>query len=165
MPNPLRTATGQNQRTLNPEGPLNPMMLVKTKKKGVLDVVLSRTPCCVFCCCVVWCRRFLTLPQPPGCSTISAGRLSFRVRNGSGRFPAAIGHRQTLRAYSGCWCCVRYCVVDASDSDFLSWCLFVLQYPGWVWCVCFGLLVPVAFTPCGASRSGLSTPSSVGDLK
>ena len=44
---------------------------------------------------VVWCRRFLTLPQPPGCSTISVSRLSFRVRNGTGRFPAAIGHRQT----------------------------------------------------------------------
>ena len=80
---------------------------------------------CIELFVVVWCRRFLTLPQPPGCSTISVSRLSFRVRNGTGRFPAAIGHRQTLRAYSGCWCCVRYCVVDASDSVFcLGVCLF-----------------------------------------
>ena len=141
-------------------------------KKGTVEVVVlqrSLFRCCIELFVVVWCRRFLTLPQPPGCSTISAGRLSFRVRNGSGRFPAAIGHRQTLRAYSGCWCCVRYCVVDASDSDVSVALLFVLFLQTlivvWVWCVCFGLLVPVAFTPCGASRSGLSTPSSLGDLK
>ena len=67
-----------------------PTLIVVSGSAGLLTL---------FCCCfVVWCRRFLTLPQPPGCSTISAGRLSFRVRNGSGRFPAAIGHRQTSRA-------------------------------------------------------------------
>jgi hypothetical protein len=35
-------------------------------------------------------RRRPTLPHPGGCSTIGAGRLSFRVRNGTGRFPAAM---------------------------------------------------------------------------
>ena len=35
-------------------------------------------------------RRRPTLPQPGGCSTIGAGRLSFRVRNGTGRFPLAM---------------------------------------------------------------------------
>src|SRR5699024_3240252 len=35
-------------------------------------------------------RRCPTLPQPPGCSTIGAVGLSFRVRNGTGRFPHAI---------------------------------------------------------------------------
>ena len=35
-------------------------------------------------------RRCPTLPHPGGCSTIGAGGLSFRVRNGSGRFPSAM---------------------------------------------------------------------------
>ena len=35
-------------------------------------------------------RRRPTLPQPPGCSTIGAERLNFRVRNGAGCFPFAM---------------------------------------------------------------------------
>src|SRR6476646_7827622 len=35
-------------------------------------------------------RRCPTLPHPPGCSTIGAVGLSFRVRNGTGRFPHAM---------------------------------------------------------------------------
>ena len=35
-------------------------------------------------------RRRPTLPQPLGCSTIGAGRLNFRVRDGSGCFPVAV---------------------------------------------------------------------------
>ena len=35
-------------------------------------------------------RRCPTLPQGLPCSTIGAGRLSFRVRNGTGRFPLAM---------------------------------------------------------------------------
>ena len=35
-------------------------------------------------------RRRSTLPQGPPCSTIDAERLSFRVRNGTGRFPLAM---------------------------------------------------------------------------
>jgi hypothetical protein len=35
-------------------------------------------------------RRCPTLPHPGGCSTIGAGGLSFRVRDGSGRFPSAM---------------------------------------------------------------------------
>ncbi len=35
-------------------------------------------------------RRCPTLPHPVECSTIGAGGLSFRVRNGTGRFPTAI---------------------------------------------------------------------------
>jgi hypothetical protein len=38
----------------------------------------------------VFVRRRPTLPHRPRCSTIGAGGLSFRVRNGSGRFPAAM---------------------------------------------------------------------------
>ena len=36
------------------------------------------------------CRRCPTLPHTAVCSTIGAGGLSFRVRDGSGRFPAAV---------------------------------------------------------------------------
>src|SRR6185437_7836359 len=46
-------------------------------------------------------RRRPTLPQPGGCSTIGAGRLSFRVRNGTGRFPLAMT-AVTLWIYR--WC-------------------------------------------------------------
>ena len=35
-------------------------------------------------------RRCLTLPHPSECSTISAVGLSYRVRDGTGRFPHAI---------------------------------------------------------------------------
>src|SRR6478735_2625177 len=35
-------------------------------------------------------RRCPTLPHPPGCSTIGAVGLSFRVRDGTGRFPHAM---------------------------------------------------------------------------
>jgi len=39
---------------------------------------------------VVVVRRCPTLPHPGGCSTIGAGGLSFRVRDGTGRFPSAM---------------------------------------------------------------------------
>src|SRR6185436_1363250 len=37
----------------------------------------------------VECRRRPTLPHPDECSTIGAGGLSFRVRDGTGRSPSA----------------------------------------------------------------------------
>ena len=43
-------------------------------------------------------RRCPTLPHPLGCSTIGAARLSFRVRNGTGRFPCAM----TTETFFGC---------------------------------------------------------------
>ena len=43
-------------------------------------------------------RRRPTLPQPPGCSTIGAERLDFRVRNGAGYFPFAMA-AETLWSY------------------------------------------------------------------
>ncbi len=67
-------------------------------------------------------RRCPTLPHPLGCSTIGAARLSFRVRNGTGRFPCAM----TTETFFGClslpcgWgglqrvCWFRYRIVDAS---------------------------------------------------
>ena len=81
----------------------------------------------VLSCCVVWCRRLLTLPHPGGCSTISVGRLSFRVRNGYRALPCHYHHRQTYKGLSMSiffvcvhtfgWC-VRYCIVDAKPQ----WC-------------------------------------------
>ena len=50
----------------------------------------------VFCVWCGWCgggwvfRRCPTLPRPVGRSTIGAGGLSFRVRDGTGRFPSAV---------------------------------------------------------------------------
>ena len=46
-------------------------------------------------------RRCLTLPHTLVCSTISAVRLSFRVRNGAGRFPDAI---TTAKNFGGTQC-------------------------------------------------------------
>jgi hypothetical protein len=60
-------------------------------------------------------RRCPTLPRPGGRSTIGAGGLSFRVRDGSGRFPSAVAtgtpnhpHHKQL------WCGVGVQCVDAS---------------------------------------------------
>ena len=55
-------------------------------------------------------RRRSTLPQGPPCSTIDAERLSFRVRNGTGRFPLAMA-AETLSSW----------------QNILQTCLHVLQ--------------------------------------
>ena len=54
--------------------------------------------------CARWCP---TLPHPGGCSTIGAVRLSFRVRDGSGRFPVAVTTETTEQA-------VRFTVVSGT---------------------------------------------------
>ena len=51
--------------------------------------------------CARWCP---TLPHPGGCSTIGAVRLSFRVRDGAGRFPVAVTTETTIG--SAVWCCL-----------------------------------------------------------
>ena len=64
-------------------------------------------------------RRCPTLPHPGGCSTIGAGGLSFRVRDGSGRFPSAMAavtcvELFRLGALGGAgWPCSGSCTVDA----------------------------------------------------
>ena len=45
-------------------------------------------------------RRCPTFPPGLG-SIIGAGRLSFRVRDGSGRFPAAMDRRNFIHLFSG----------------------------------------------------------------
>ena len=65
--------------------------------------------------CARWCP---TLPHPGGCSTIGAVRLSFRVRDGAGRFPVAVTTETTIG--SAVWCClvllIRLCGVVAHLS-------------------------------------------------
>ena len=46
-------------------------------------------------------RRCPTLPQGPPCSTIGAERLSFRVRNVTGRFPLAMAAETLLMFHQG----------------------------------------------------------------
>ncbi len=59
-------------------------------------------------------RRCPTLPHPGGCSTIGAGGLSFRVRNGSGRFPSAMAAVTCVELFGRCcWPCSESCTVDA----------------------------------------------------
>ena len=104
-----------------------------------------------------WCP---TLPLPGGGSTIGAGGLSFRVRYGSGRFPARCGRRDgggVVRVRpsppGGGWGgLVLGCVVDA-------WCVGPSggRPPVRFWrarararvgvCVRVGLLVPVGWSP------------------
>jgi hypothetical protein len=48
-------------------------------------------------------RRCPTLPHPGGCSTIGAGGLSFRVRDGSGRFPSAMAAVTRVELFR-VWC-------------------------------------------------------------
>ncbi len=89
-------------------------------------------------------RRCPTLPHPVECSTIGAEGLSFRVRNGAGRFPFAMAAVTLWRYQFSGW--VPVCI-----SGTAQWTrsIFVGQV--------VGLLVPVSSTHCCASTSGLST--------
>ena len=64
-------------------------------------------------------RRCPTLPHPLGCSTIGAARLSFRVRNGTGRFPCAMATETFLccRPTPGVWGMIPMFVV----WDIVQW--------------------------------------------
>ena len=92
-------------------------------------------------------RRRPTLPRSPPRSTIGAERLSFRVRDGTGRFPFAMV-AETL------WRCGR---TNDRTSGTAQWTRSIC---GQV----LGLLVPVSFTGYPASTSGLSTRWSTGGL-
>jgi hypothetical protein len=116
------------------------------------------------------CRRRPTLPHPDECSTIGAGGLSFRVRDGTGRYPSATTtdntnnlsplpglntppHRPPRKPRGT----VDMVVCSGSHSGceqlHVTCCGQAL-----------GLLVPVDSTPHRASIPGLSTPSSLGGL-
>ena len=96
-------------------------------------------------------RRCPTLPQGPPCSTIGAVRLSFRVRNVTGRFPHAMAAETLLMFQSAqqkrLSCGSRPYIENHSvDASTKTVCYQVI-----------GLLVPVSFTRYRASTSGLST--------
>ena len=102
-------------------------------------------------------RRRPTLPQPLGCSTIGAGRLNFRVRDGSGCFPVAVAAVTLLTPFvSPAARCVGWVVGVGFVDACLWWCRFV-------WCLgCFvtvprqhGLLVVLGV--CVASVRPIST--------
>ena len=59
-------------------------------------------------------RRCPTLPQGPPCSTIGAVRLSFRVRNVTGRFPHAMA-AETLLMFQSAQRLIRYAVLDRTS--------------------------------------------------
>lgn len=130
--------------------------------------VVSLKPFLLLWLCV---RRCPTLPPPLEGSTIGAEGLSFRVRNGSGRFPFAmtagtcceptstgLPHRGPDRVG---WV---WGVVVGSEPYSGRFAVFVSRASthGGRGCVgqVLGLLVPVSFTHFWASTSGLSTQSS-----
>ena len=117
--------------------------------------------------CARWCP---TLPHPGGCSTIGAVRLSFRVRDGAGRFPVAVTTETTTWAVRQCsYDSVIRLPADTRTRGVCGWWTglgvdrivdaSLLPYrsppihPHRVWCVlggvvvCVGLLVPVSSKP------------------
>src|SRR5437588_12694668 len=54
----------------------------------------------------VYVRRCPTLPHRPRCSTIGAGGLNFRVRNGTGCFPTAMTTETFNRTRWTRWVCL-----------------------------------------------------------
>ena len=92
-------------------------------------------------------RRRPTLPRSLPRSTIGAEGLSFRVRNGAGRFPLAMA-TETLWRYQ-------------SDPDRISGTAQWTRSIKILLCgQALGLLVPVSYTHYCASTSGLSTQCS-----
>src|SRR5262249_49113502 len=91
-------------------------------------------------------RRRPTLPRGPPRSTIGAEGLNFRVRNGTGCFPFAMA-TETL------WRCQVFPTAPREPHSGREQNIRVEAKP-------LGLLVPVSYTRCRASTSGLSTQSS-----
>jgi hypothetical protein len=131
----------------------------------------------------VECRRRPTLPHPDECSTIGAGGLSFRVRDGTGRSPLRQNHRQHYSPIPAGRRPVPAKPLKPSEPTRVEHQPHPTDPPkkgGFRWCgLCaqghtvdannllwqaLGLLVPVNSTPHRASISGLSTQSSTGSL-
>ena len=136
----------------------------------------SRKHHCVVClrllCCILLCLLFgvggdllshnLPVAVPSACAGLASG---FGMGPGvSLQLLTTDKPSEHLPSFWVFGCCVRYCIVDAVTTVTVScFCCFL---PAHIVCVgvCCGQLVPVAFTPYSASRSGLSTLSSLGDL-
>src|SRR4051812_13960276 len=120
----------------------------KTKHKSNEGCSANRTTLVVNCV-----RRRPTLPRSGPRSTIGAERLSFRVRDGTGRFPLAMV-AETLWRYgphrlkeTGTAPREPHSGRDSAGRSPQSLCLWQV----------LGLLVPVSYTCYHASTSGLST--------
>ena len=134
--------------------------------------------------CARWCPA---LPRPVGRSTMGAGVLSFRVRDGSGRVLPAMttetcvglcGALPPRFARCGWVVGVSGCLVSLSLLCCGVWLLCVCGWVGrgpysgrgWFACggvggvCCVGRLVPVSFDRCRSCTSGLSTQWSAGGL-
>src|SRR5215475_1738210 len=104
-------------------------------------------------------RRCPTLPRGLPRSTIGAGGLNFRVRDGTGCFPFAVAAGNGVGLWrgpprGGCGPCPGNRTADASPRPGGGGCC------GGGVCQVLGLLVPVSCAPCGGCTSGLSTQSS-----
>ena len=95
-------------------------------------------------------RRRPTLPRSHPRSTIGASGLSFRVRNGTGRFPCAMAAETLLR-------CEPFPTASREPHSERETASLVCSQV-------LGLLVPVSSTCYHVSTSGLSTQSSTGGL-
>ena len=107
-------------------------------------------------------RRRPTLPHPPECSTIGAVKLSFRVRNGTGRFlnaMTAVTRRDPTSPQPHTPQGARSVVVSPEPHSGREHTLQTGQM-----LISHRPLVPVSSTHCCASTSGLSTQSSTGGL-
>ena len=87
-------------------------------------------------------RRCPTFPPGLG-SIIGAGRLSFRVRDGSGRFPAA------MAAVTLCHTCGVVSVFGGGVRCCLRGCVVARQCPVTICVLCLGVVV--SFRPVSAS--------------
>ena len=114
------------------------------------------------------CWRCLTLPQPHDCSTISAVKLSYRDRNGTGRTLDAKTTNTNLKQQppptpptrARAVCCVKHCTTNtntttifffffaATHSSLAHYCYSHCPHATGVFCV--GVLVPVTYntSPC-----------------
>ena len=99
-------------------------------------------------------RRCPTLPHPPGCSTIGAVGLSFRVRNGTGRFPHAMTAVTLLPVPA------PFLVGVGGKTLWLQlWCCYLVVGSGNPWCgLLFGNhIVDACSVLCGVSCWPIST--------
>ena len=143
-----------------------PGELVKRKKKRA---VVYRP---LLLCCILLCLLFgvggdllshnLPVAVPSACAGLASG---FGMGPGvSLQLLTTDKLSEHLPSLMGVWVlCQILHSGRGHDSDCF---LFLLFLPAHIVCVgvCCGQLVPVAFTPYSASRSGLSTLSSLGDL-
>ena len=143
----------------------------KRKKRRRRWLTVSFPVVSVFCCLLLFgvggdlLSHNLPVAVPSACAGLASG---FGMGPGvSLQLLTTDKHAKHKPLWVPTWggCCVRYCIVDAVTTVTLFLLLSYLLPSYFLGVgVCCGQLVPVAFTPYSASRSGLSTLSSLGDL-